>query len=244
MKKKVILSILVVISAFMITGCGNNEPQNKINEDKAPTSNPTKKEAVFRMVNNEPIKDILNVGDEIAIGKEEFYVVSDDGAKIVALAKYNLKVGYTQSDCGEDKVKVNKDVEGYGLQTSESYRTTCAFKYYMPYAEDWTTDSFDVTEYKSQAQEAVKEYQNIVNVPTRLMTSAEVVALGCEFKDIEDNCKNAPEWLKNTDFWLEPTYSEYAGSIARVIYEGHCGLDDGGFDEVYLGIRPVIEIER
>ena len=74
-------------------------------------------------------KDTYNVGDVIALcntdtGKsEDFYVISDNGTTVTALAKYNLLVGDTV-EWDWDTVSplkitpISKTEEGYGLQSS------------------------------------------------------------------------------------------------------------------------------
>jgi len=46
----------------------------------------------FKMVEQKE-RGVISRGDEFAIGSEHFYVVSSDGNKVAALAKYNLLVG-------------------------------------------------------------------------------------------------------------------------------------------------------
>ena len=73
-------------------------------------------------------KDTYNVGDVIALcntntGKsEDFYVISDNGDTVTALAKYNLLVGNTvvyNDDFSDGTVTpISTSEEGYGLQNS------------------------------------------------------------------------------------------------------------------------------
>ena len=74
-------------------------------------------------------KDTYNVGDVIALCNndtkvsEDFYVISDNGSTVTALAKYNLLVGNTvvYNDDFSDTTSVtpiSTSEEGYGLQNS------------------------------------------------------------------------------------------------------------------------------
>ena len=77
-------------------------------------------------------KDTYNVGDEIALcnndtnKSEDFYVISDNGDTVTALAKYNLLVGNEiEVDNLEDTNVVRNDpidpsTPGYGLQNSSA----------------------------------------------------------------------------------------------------------------------------
>ena len=75
-------------------------------------------------------KDTYAVGDVIAIcnnttGKsEDFYVISDNGTTVTALAKYNLLVGYTadfsdpnsSANDPNNYIEISSSTDGYGLQ--------------------------------------------------------------------------------------------------------------------------------
>ena len=66
-------------------------------------------------------KDKYSVGDVIALCNndtkvsEDFYVISDNGSTVTALAKYNLLVGTTVDENFESKT-ISSSTEGYGLQ--------------------------------------------------------------------------------------------------------------------------------
>lgn len=55
---------------------------------------PDKVEKLFELVDDKNNNNFADIGDEIAIGDEHFYIISNDDGKYKALAKYNLYVGY------------------------------------------------------------------------------------------------------------------------------------------------------
>ncbi len=65
---------------------------------------------------------IINTGDQVSIGSEEFYVVSTNSATTVLLAKYNLYVGGNVSvDDGDNTYSytpISQSDQYYGLQNS------------------------------------------------------------------------------------------------------------------------------
>ena len=73
-------------------------------------------------------KDTYNVGDVIVLcntttnKSEDFYVISDNGSTVTALAKYNLLVGNTlvidESSGSMTTTPISTSEEGYGLQNS------------------------------------------------------------------------------------------------------------------------------
>ena len=71
-------------------------------------------------------KDTYSVGDVIAFcntntGKsEDFYVISDNGTTVAALAKYNLMVGYSYDTVTGEKELIPENKEDYGLQSDKT----------------------------------------------------------------------------------------------------------------------------
>ena len=73
-------------------------------------------------------KDTYSVGDVIALCNndtkvsEDFYVISDNGSTVTALAKYNLLVGnkFIYDESGETKTAISTSEEGYGLQSENT----------------------------------------------------------------------------------------------------------------------------
>ena len=74
----------------------------------------------------------LEIGEEVIIGSEHFYVISSDLNETVLLAKYNLLVGdvytcqkYNPRDCAYKYSKTLKTTDsGYGLQSSTAISKT------------------------------------------------------------------------------------------------------------------------
>ena len=88
MKKKLFGVIICCILVLGMTGCGDKKEENN-------NSNNTSKKAI-----NIISGDGTNIGDEISIGTEHFYVIDSDNDYITALAKYNLDI-----DSGNAKYK-------------------------------------------------------------------------------------------------------------------------------------------
>ena len=76
-------------------------------------------------------KDTYSVGDVIALCNndtkvsEDFYVISDNGSTVTALAKYNLLVGNVVKwsddfDSAESTTVISSSEEGYGLQSTKT----------------------------------------------------------------------------------------------------------------------------
>ena len=104
MKKNLISILLIGILILGLTGCGGD-------------SSVSRKEITW--TGSDTDTSTLEIGDLLKIGNEEFYVVSNDGKKLVLLAHYNLKVGNIYN--GQTKQGEYTDSDfGYGLQSSEA----------------------------------------------------------------------------------------------------------------------------
>ncbi len=218
-------------------------------------------------------KDTYNVGDEIALcnndtGKsEDFYVISDNGDTVTALAKYNLLVGtYKQinSATHEEKyIPLSETEENYGLQSerTKGYYTTLTG--IIDFAEDknngygyWigsnlkflskygTSRPAYVFDENSLLYEPLKNYESYLktslgktSINTSLLSYEQALALGCTTNN--HTCEAAPSWVYETCYWL--------GS-AQNMFDVWFACEDGSFnlisfyDSNFYGLRPVINI--
>ena len=183
---------------------------------------------------------LTEVGSEVCIDEECFYIISNDGTTVSMLAKYNLYVGgsYTGSTWtayGEEATgKQNSNMLGW---TSNSSTWEGLINY-----SDMTNDSSNyetsvvknyINNYGSYLQSVGAVYNNI-----RLITTDELVSLGCD--ESSNSCSNAKSFVMNTSFWTETAYdSDYVWFA----------VTDGNYDHYItsdrkdrFGVRPVIEI--
>ena len=212
------------------------------------------------------------MGDVIALcnsstGKsEDFYVISDNGSTVTALAKYNLYVGdIVQYDSNgeniESRTTLTNSEPGYGLQSSsamldiQNMRMTgvMAFSSTNYWVENdnlksnygnsypaWVFDS------NSNLWQPIQNYQTYsrntlgkTSVTATLMSQEQAVSLGCDAD--EYTCENAPSWVKSTTYWLGS--AGYRGNVWRVGFGGNVYDDDYGNDG-NVGVRPVITIAK
>ncbi len=205
-----------------------------------------------------PVSKTYEVGEEISLGEEHFYVISDNGDTVTALAKYNLLVGnmYTSEFNG----LIEETTEGYGIQNENAtgainypyYVGTVAFsttKYWsysssrpdLDYGKSYPAEVYDSN---SNLYQYVQNYQKYLlnngymSTNARLLTMNEAIILGCS-----SNCSAAPEWLTSTWFWLSTAQEDSKiyfitklKSFGSVNYYYH--------ESRYFGIRPVITISK
>ena len=188
------------------------------------------------------------VGDEIACGTENFYVMSNDGNNITMLAKYNLKVGRIYTS-GSTYTEIPTTEEGYGLQDSEMkgwlnsgypYKGTLAFSS----TNYWSsiTSSYPAFVYNSNSNlyQYVENYESylkslgVSSVFASLMSYEQIVSLGCSGL----SCIGAPSWVYSTSYWLGS-----ASSSRNVWIDRMSGFYNVAFsDSILFGVRPVVTI--
>ena len=185
----------------------------------------------------------LTIGDEVSLGAEKFIVIGQDSSSIKLLAKYNLFVGSICTDNGSsyDCIDIDTDVENYGLQNSNTYETS-----YYDYTVKQAYTKFsniDTTYENSIVKAYVDNYVNYlnntnsINVSGSLITSEELLSLGCD----EDSYScNVYDWLLDTSYWTLTPKSGVDGAIKTIGSNniwGYCGYNYPGF-----GVRPVITL--
>lgn len=199
--------------------------------------------------------DGTNVGDELKIANEHFYVVSNDGVNTVLLAKYNLDVG---NDCssGECSLIVNPS----GIQSSRARGFVSFDDIYgtVPFSDTDYWEDFDdnllpeygtsypayVYDENSNLKIHVDNYASYLreigfNIDgARLIKYEELVELGC--KENGQTCLDSEhEWVYSTSYWSGSAF--YDIFVWAVMHDGI--FFDGFYEYVDArGIRPVIEV--
>lgn len=198
------------------------------------------REPVARLVNGK----IDEVGGEVCIGEECFYIISNDGSTVSMLAKYNLYVGGEVSGSHISLKYTAYGSEATGIQYEEAigYRLE-NFIELFPFRGTTAFSNVDTTYSGSIVEGYVNSYnsylitQGVTPIESRLITKEELIRLGC----VSDNytCDAAPNWVYSTSYWSGTLYD--ASSVWSI-------NSDSIFDcstyehELSFGVRPVIEI--
>ncbi len=198
--------------------------------------------------------DGTQVGDEICIDTECFYVISSTDSTVTMLSKYNLHVG-NRVDTGW---AVSKLINPTGIQNDKAIGWFSGYSSLnpaigtIPFSTTmyWNNVSGDFPIYiynsDSLLYEYVENYKNyltsfnIIPVEARLITYEELINLGCDVSS--DNCADAPSWVYGTSYW--------SGSVGSSLYIWHVASNSYfGYRDNYnvphgAGCRPVITISR
>lgn len=186
--------------------------------------------------------DGTGVGDEISCSGENFYVIENDGANIIMLAKYNLKLSERPT---QDSTRA---LNGLAFSSnvywaSGGYRPAGNSPY--PYVYDSNSQVYGYV----QKYKAVLQGKGINVLGAKLMSFEQLNDLGCS--DI--SCRSASSWVYSTTYWLGSARGSVSGynGVWRVDTSGYVSppLANGGFvcnggigDKCGTGLRPLIII--
>ncbi len=183
---------------------------------------------------------IADIGEEIKVGTESFYVISNNGTKLNALAKYNLNVGSNKNPDVTEGIQ-HETVRG---NTTKPKYGNVAFSNSKGWAYSYN-NTIDIKAYAGPVKDALygengyEKYvqKTIPNSSVRLITNSELISLGCSYSSW--SCAEAPSWIYNTSYWTQSAYSDNGDCVWRV--SGVFNVD-GYFNTVAYGVRPVITI--
>lgn len=177
--------------------------------------------------------DGTQIGNQIACGKEEFYIISKTATDTTMLAKYNLNVGDYKIDALEGIQ--NENLVGHNYVT-------------VPFSDIkyWSNQGYIFDKNEQGINKHIKDYEiylknNIVGgVSARLLRLEELTLLGCDKENT--NCSNSPyAWLYATDYWTGTAQnnSDYIWTVAS-----NGPIESSFYSESYAsyGVRPVVKI--
>ena len=179
-----------------------------------------------------PVYQTYEVGDEIALGNEHFYVISDNENTVTALARHNITL---------DNVPVQSDSAKTTTFSSSNYWVKSG-NLSSEYGDSYPSFVYDSN---SKLYSYVQNYQTYLknlgyeSVLASLLSYEQAVSLGCDANS--KSCSNAPNFLTTTKYWLG------SAGINTDVYNIKT---NGKFEyNLYLtlltyGIRPVITIDK
>lgn len=215
----------------------------------------------FISLYNQTTPGVLSQGDEVNIGDEHFYIISEDANKYVLLSKYNLNVGEYKNTNILDGIQ-DESILGWNTLSSSRYGTVAFSKEIY-----WNIDNFDdyysTEQYsynildKSKNLESGTNYSvayYLDNYSSYLSDTFESTLLDVRLLTYEEarndlhcdsswcNYQNFA-WFKRTTFWLSSVTAKDTSGVIRLNYAGDLISSwYGQYD--YCGVRPVIEISK
>ena len=194
--------------------------------------------------------NIDEVGSEVAIGDEHFYVISSTDSTVTMLSKYNLYVGgeYDGSSWtayGDEATgKQSELARGWfaGYSTTNPIIGTTAFSSSTQKGTNYSDYSGSIVEgYVNNYKTILEEDYGVDVVEARLITKDELTdseTLAC----VEDDyCSNKYPWIYSTSYWSGSADNTY--SVWNVTSNGYFNGNIYNYDSNF-GVRPVIIISK
>ena len=186
------------------------------------------------------------IGTIVTIGDQQFYTIGTEGDNVKLLSMYNLYVG--------NSVDSDWNVTPLASPTGIQDKTAKGYDGIFPLigTTAFSSDSQKGTSYSDYSGSIVEGYVNnyktileadygVDVVEARLISSLELIGLGCSEDDYDHSCSTAPSWVYATSYWSGSAYSSY--DVWFVRSDGYVGYDNFFRDNV-IGCRPVITISR
>ena len=186
------------------------------------------KPQVARMVKG----NIDEIGGEVCIGEECFYIISNDGSTVTMLAKYNLYVG---------GVYDGSTYKEYGNEATGMQEPT--MKGWVSNGQPKKGTTFYL---ENKIEEYVNNYKNSIELfgvnllDARLITKNELIDANT-FACVEhSSCSNDYPWIYSTSYWSgtmndNEVWAIYSDNVFSKFTYYHSGRD--------FGVRPVIELD-
>ena len=191
-----------------------------------------------------PDKETIELGDEICIGEECFYVLNSNDSKTILIAKYNLLVGkkvvatlvddavsYDSSDLGAEETKF-QDEKAKGAADEDNEEGT----FYGTVAFDEEKIGNYLADYERYFED---NYEFLGAVDVRLANADDVHYIGC---DRGETCEDVPAWAKNTTYWIDVPGFGPGTAITRSTSVATSRVGYPVTADGLAGIRPVFDV--
>lgn len=212
------------------------------------------------------------IGDEIIIGTESFYVISQTSTQLKAISKWNLLVGFEWS---ESPLKYTSLKKQTGLQDSSARGEIYDYEFsnlhdnigVVQFSNKIKPFSGDINlkEVKNNLYKYLKAYKRaieklgIIIDDISLITLDELIAIGYESYIVEDNdiemdvvetnkvkyraTRSVPNWIYQTSYWTR-TPGKFFKDWMFVVSTSGSVFEETIFNHESYGIRPVITISK
>lgn len=236
------------------------DSEAEIEDPLPPIQEPEEEPKLFKLTNDVNNNGEPDIGDEVTLKTEKFYVVENhenaSEGTISLLSKYNLNVGPSQypnentkglQDPNARGVNATGSTEGFDLSTGRYYGS-------MEYSTSkyWTSFNFDtngVVIYNSGsllynyvvAYETSLKIMGATDIMAILPSYNQLVKMGCATIANGGACPSNKSWLYETSYWTGTAGSgDYMIGVFRSGSVGHSSYNV----EKILGIRPLIIVSE
>lgn len=194
--------------------------------------------------NNSTItKTGTNIGDQICLDTECFYIINNTGDNYTMLAKYNLYVGGRYDGDLEEYVPYGNEQTGLQDASMTGHNGVVAYSENgNSYGNSSAKENY-INRYISKL-EALKfnginfNYDNV-----RLITKDELISLGCSIDDYTCDA-SAYSWIYSSSYWTMTPVENGPEAVYTVSSSGEFSDEAPASKFNAFGIRPVVVIPK
>lgn len=177
----------------------------------------------------------IELGDQICLDTECFYVLDSNSSTTKKLSKYNLAINNIQivvngsSSEGEDHIVYIENPTGAEvtyLQDSKFIGGVGGLGYSK-------REDIEANGYLSTYSNKLKEKVGITPTEVRIPDANDMHYIDCDVGE-ECNDTNTPEWAHSTNYWISATPKTSIGTTLK---------GEHYWDTLFLGLRPVVEVD-
>ena len=201
-----------------------------------------------------------NIGDEVCIESECFYILDNEGDKFKLFAKYNLYIGNSYD--GKNITALDNPT---GLQSSEAlglqYNNGTAMYPAVGTTAFSTKDNvYSTSLVKSYVEEYLQKLSlfnlDISNITVKLIDKAEIEKIINKGNSLNHGPLSTTasdlagkEWIYSTSYWTMTSYTSSNYSVWYMLSNGNLNYDYRATDSrynnnKYYGVRPVLIIDK
>lgn len=194
--------------------------------------------------NNSTItKTGTNIGDQICLNTECFYIINNTGDNYTMLAKYNLYVGGRYDGDLEEYVPYGNEQTGLQDASMTGHNGVVAYSENgNSYGTSSAKDNY-ITGYIGKLENLKYNGVDFNHDTVRLITKDELASLGCSVDDA--TCTGSKySWVYSTSYWTMTPFENGSETVYTVSSDGELSAEIPATNFMRFGIRPVVVIPK
>ena len=201
-----------------------------------------------------------NIGDEVCIESECFYILDNEGDKLKLFAKYNLYIGNIFD--GTNVITIDNPT---GLQSQDALglkvvNNAAIYPSIGAIAFSEKDNVYSTSLVKKYAEEYLQKLSlfnlDISNITVKLIDKTEIEKLinkgnSLNYGPLSTSASDltGKEWIYSTSYWTMTSYTSSNYSVWYMLSNGNLNYDYSATDSrynnnKYYGVRPVLVVDK